>query len=64
MPIFFTPTTPARYVPFDFEGYLNSLGDYFGRYSFIEEWKDYWLATFLDCDRQIKEHIGVRPRYM
>jgi hypothetical protein len=61
MPMLFTPTTRVKYVPFDFEGYLSSLGSYFGHYSFFEEWKDYWLAIFLDFDAQIKDYIQKSP---
>lgn len=61
MPMKFTPTTPVTYVPFDFEGFTKSLSATFDRYSFFEEWRQYWMKTFLECDDQIKDYIKRFP---
>jgi hypothetical protein len=61
MPVLFTPTTPVTYVPFDFEGYVSSLGTYFGHFSFFEGWKGYWIEMFLELDGQIKDYIKRFP---
>jgi hypothetical protein len=61
MPAIFTPTTPVTYVPFDFEGYTNSLNVHFGHYSFFEAWAQFWIRMFLESDEQIKDYIKRFP---
>ncbi|MBZ5752752.1 hypothetical protein [Metabacillus rhizolycopersici] len=61
MPVTFTPTTPVQYVEFDFERYFDSLEKLFGHLSFFSKWKQFWLTTFLNLDKEVKDYIKKFP---
>ncbi|UTE72816.1 hypothetical protein M1I95_21745 [Rossellomorea marisflavi] len=61
MPVKFTPSTPAKYVPFDFEGYVSSMNTYFGNYSFFDKWLRYWTELFHKLDEDVKLYIKRFP---
>jgi len=61
MPSKITDTTTVEYVPFNFEGYIDSLKEYFGQYRFFDKWKRYWLDIFLELDEEVKTYITTFP---
>ncbi|OUB44284.1 hypothetical protein [Bacillus thuringiensis] len=61
MPAFFTPTQPMKKIEFDFEGYLNHIGEHIGSVSFFPEWKKYWLEIFLEQEEELDEYMKNFP---
>lgn len=61
MPASFTPTQPMKKIEFDFEGYLNYIGEHIGGLSFFSEWKKYWLETFLEQEEALDEYMKKFP---
>ncbi|MBG9547315.1 hypothetical protein ACOSZF_22325 [Cytobacillus firmus] len=61
MPCTFTATTPVEYVPYDFECYIDSFKNYFGQYTFFDEWKQFWLEIFHKEDEKVKSYVKASP---
>ena len=61
MPVLFSAMTPVKYIEFDFEKYLDSSKMTFGHLSFFDEWKRFWLNTFLKLDEDVKDYIQRFP---